>query len=89
VATVRKFDLLSENFNVIGIFTSEEKELNVTFMWSYLVDSPNRLQYLNYSIMAYLDVPVSCHVLFELFECQQWDSQFRKTVVMIDIIVSC
>lgn len=32
MATVRKFDLLSENFNVIGIFTSEEKKLNLTFM---------------------------------------------------------
>ena len=85
VATLRKFDLLSDNFNVIGIFTSKRKEFNLSFMWSYLVDSPSRMYCLIYSIMSYQGVPVWCLVLFEHFECQQRYSQFIKTVVTIDI----
>jgi hypothetical protein len=54
-------------------------------MWSYLVESPRRLHCQNYSIMSYLGIPVQRHVLFEQFECQQWYSQFVKTVVTIDI----
>jgi hypothetical protein len=57
MATVRKIEVLSENFKVVGICTSKEKEF-YSFMYSYLVASTFGLKYLNDIIMSYLDVPV-------------------------------
>jgi len=83
--TVRKFDLMTyclTPFSAVEMFASKEKELNLSFMWSCLVDWASRLHCLIYSTVSFLS---RCSCAVWTLEYQQWHSQFIQTVATIDI----